>query len=102
MLPSDIFGKLMFVCTSPPVTPNSPVFDLIYKLIFFGLKNISFSQISYFSLVFTSQMIALEFFDNMQNVNQMLECFLYKILIFFILESLNLNFDTLFQPQKVK
>jgi hypothetical protein len=90
----------MFVCTNPPVTPNSPVFNLIYQLIFFGLKNINFSQISYFSLVFSAQMIALEFYNAMQNVTQMIEFFLYKFLNFYILESLNLNFETLFELHK--
>ena len=72
------------------------IVDLIYKLILHGLKTIDFSKISYFSLVFTAQMLVLEYYDEFPCLGPMISFFLYQYVVFYLVHILKLDFDLLF------
>ena len=70
--------------------------DLVYKLILFGLKTIDFNKISYFSLVFASQMLVLEYYSKLECLGPMLSFFLFQYVVFYLIHILKLDFDLLF------
>lgn len=72
------------------------IVDLIYKLILFGLKSIDCSKISYFSLVFSAQMLVLEYYSEFECLGPMLSFFLYQFAAFYLVHILKLDFDLLF------
>lgn len=96
-MPEDILGQLTQLCSSPPLSHNSPPSLLVRRFIFYGLKSINFANVSYFALVFASLMCTFEFYDQAHNLNSLFEFFLYKFMNFFVLESLKLNFNLLFE-----
>jgi hypothetical protein len=71
--------------------------NVIYKLIFYGLKKINFNHVTYFALTFAAQMIVLEYFEDYQRLESMLVFFLYKFLPFYVIKFLNLEFYNLFE-----
>ena len=73
------------------------VLNFIYKLVFHGLKKISFDHVSYFALVFAAQMTVLEFFEDFPRVELMLVFLLHKFLPFTVIKGLRLRFDRLFE-----
>lgn len=97
LLPTDILGKL------------SPLFggldsssaSLVYNLIFHGLNSINFCKISYFSLVFSALLILFEYQQNSDKLSTLLNFFLYKFCNFYLIESLKLNFETLFESVQI-
>lgn len=76
---------------------NHTLVNFIYRLIFNGLQKINFENISYFALVFSAQMIILEYFQEYQRLELMLIFFLFKFLPFYVIEALDLSFDSLFE-----
>ena len=98
-LPSDIFGSLMFLVNEPNMTFHAKIIDLIYKLVFFGLKKIDFSHISYFALVFASQMLVLEYYNEHLMLERMLSFFFYRFLLFHVVGSFGLSFESLFETR---
>lgn len=100
-LPSDIFGSLMFLVNHKNMTFHDKIIDLVYKLMFYGLKNIDFSYVSYFSLVFASQMLVLEYYNEHTMLGTMLSFFFYKFLVFYVIQTFDLTFETLFESQQV-
>lgn len=100
-LPSDIFGSLMFLVNDSGMTFHNKIVDLIYKLIFCGLKTLSFEHVSYFALVFASQMLVLEYYNEHSMLQKMLDFFLHKFLVFHVISSLNLDFESLFSSREV-
>lgn len=101
LLPSDIFGMLMYMVNESGMSFHYKVIDLIYKLIFYGLRNLDFSQISYFALVFSSQMLVLEYYNEFKMLEKMIIFLLYKFLVFYVIHSLDLDFDMLFHQQTI-
>lgn len=91
----------MFLVNDQGMTFHTKIIDLIYKLIFRGLKTLDFKNISYFSLVFASQMLVLEYYNEHSMLQKMLEFLLYKYLVFHVIVSLNLDFESLFISKKV-
>ena len=76
---------------------HSKIVDLIYKLIFFGINNIDFTKISYFSLVFAAKVIVFEYYQEHNLLGKMIEILLYNYSIGFVIEKLNLSFENLFE-----
>lgn len=101
LLPSDIFGMLMYMVNNQGENFHYKVIDLIYKLIFFGLRNLDFSQVSYFALVFASQMLVLEYYNEYKMLEKMIIFLLYKFLVYYVANSLDLDFDMLFHQQTI-
>lgn len=94
LLPSDIFGMLMNMVKPEGFHPQ--IVDLIYKLILYGLKSIDFTKISYFSLVFSAQMLVLEYYSEFECLGPMLSFFLYQFIVYYLVHILKLDFDLLF------
>lgn len=101
-LPSDIFGLLMNLVHPPGMAFHNQIVDLIYKLIFFGLKTLDFSHIPYFALVFAAQSLVLEYYNEHVKLQKMLEFLLYRFLVFFVIENMGLEFDTLFEASQLQ
>ena len=70
--------------------------DLIYKLILYGLRTIDFNKISYFSLVFSAQMLVLEYYQKLECLGPMLSFYLFQYIVFYLIHILKLDFDLLF------
>ena len=94
LLPTDIFGMLMYMIKPEGFHPQ--IIDLIYKLMLYGLRTIDFNKISYFSLVFSAQMMVLEYYSEFECLGPMLSFFLYQYLTFYLIHILKLDFDLLF------
>lgn len=91
----------MFLVNHKNMTFHAKIIDLVYKLMFYGLKNIDFSYVSYFSLVFASQMLVLEYYNEHNMLATMLSFFFYRFLIFYVIQTFNLSFETLFESQQI-
>ena len=96
MMPTDIFGQFMFTFLGAGKEFHSRIVDLIYKLMFFGLRTIDFSKVSYFSLVFAANMLVFEYYQEHNLLAKMMECLLYKILVNKAVIDLNVSFEDLF------
>jgi hypothetical protein len=94
LLPSDILGMLMYMIK--PEGFHSQIVDLIYKLIMYGLRTIDFNKISYFSLVFSALLLALEYYNEFTCLGPLLSFFLYQYLVYYLIQILKLDFDLLF------
>lgn len=90
----------MFLVNGKNMTFHAKIVDLIYKLMFYGLKTINFSHISYFALVFASQMLVLEYYNEHNMLEIMLSFFFYRFLLFYVVRSFDLTFETLFESRK--
>lgn len=96
LLPTDILGKL-----SPLFGGlDSKSVSLVYTLIFHGLNNMNLFKISYFSLVYSALLILFEYQQDSDKLSILLNFFLYKFCNFYLIVSLKLNFETLFESIK--
>jgi hypothetical protein len=86
----------MFLVNPPGQAFHDRVVDLIYKLIFHGLKHLDFNNISYFALVFSAQMLVLEYYQEHAMQQKMIHFLLYRYLPFYVISELHLNFDSIF------
>lgn len=86
----------MFLVNAPGMTFHNKIVDLIYKLIFRGLKTLDFRHMSYFALVFAAQMLVLEYYSEHAMLQQMLDFFLHRFLVLYAIESLGARFESLF------
>lgn len=87
----------MFMMNKGQNTLHRVMVNVIYKLIFHGLKKFNFHHVTYFALTFAAQMIVLEYYEDYQRLELMLVFFLYRFLPFYIIKFLKLDFTKLFE-----
>lgn len=92
----------MFLVNKTEMTFHHKIVDLIYKMIFSALRNLDCSRISYFSIVFASQMVVLEYYNEYGMLEKMMNFLLYKYLGFYACRSLNLQFHELFAHKEIE
>ena len=86
----------MFLVNKPGMSFHPALIDLIYKLIFSGLRSLDFSKVSYFALVFASQTVVLEYYKEFPLLEEMLSFLLYQFLVYYNIHCLQFDFETLF------
>lgn len=91
----------MFLVHPPGLTFHNKVVDLIYKLIFRGLKTLAFRGVSYFALVFASQMLVLEYYAEHAMVQKMLDFLLHRFLVLHAVAFLDADFEALFASREL-
>ena len=101
-LPSDIFGSFMFLVNDKDMTFHDKIIDLVYKLMFHGLKTINFNHVSYFALVFAAQMLVLEYYNEHAMLAKMLGFFFDRFMLFYVISSFGLTFESLFESHQTE
>ena len=87
----------MFLVNPKGMTFHPKIIDLTYKLIFHSLRTLNFSDISYFALVFSCQMLVLEYQNEYDMLKIMISSFLYQFLPLFLIKTFDLTFENLFE-----
>jgi hypothetical protein len=90
----------MFLVNEKDMTFHDKIIDLVYKLMFHGLKTIDFRYVSYFALVFASQMLVLEYYNEHSMLAKMLSFFFYHFILFYVIGSFGLSFESLFESHQ--
>ena len=95
-MPSDLSGWLMFTVTPEKALPDTSR-ALLRLLIKEGLKTVCFEHVAYFALVFAAHMIVFEYQSRYQDLEKLLMVFLFKFLPLYVIQSLELAFDRVFE-----
>lgn len=90
----------MFLVNERGMTFHDKIIDLVYKLMFHGLKTIHFDHVSYFALVFAAQMLVLEYYNEHAMLAKMLSFFFDRFLLFYVVSAFDLSFESLFESDQ--
>ena len=86
----------MFLVNGPGNAFPCSTVDLVYKLIFRGLRTLDLRHVCRFALVFAAQMLVLEYEGQHAMLTTMLRFLLFKYLALHVIATLGLSFESLF------